>query len=47
MSRGGLRAGTGLVALLLLALSGCGESPPVDGPGPLVVAADVGFARTP
>ena len=44
MSRGHLRAGAGLVALLLPTLSGCGESPAVDGPGPMVVAADVGFA---
>ena len=44
MSRGGLRAGAGLAALAFLNLSGCGEGQQNEGPRPLVVAADVGFA---
>ena len=44
MSRGGLRVGAGLAALALPILSSCGEAPEADGPGPMVVAADVGFA---
>lgn len=42
MSRGGLR-GTVFPAALLI-LSGCGGAPEVEGEGPMVVAADVGFA---
>lgn len=43
MSRGGARVGAGLLALLALTPAGCSEVPQ-DRAGPLVVAADVGFA---
>ena len=42
MLRGGPRVGVFPAALLILA--GCGGSPEVEGDGPMVVAADVGFA---
>ena len=42
MSRAGPRVGVLPAALLIL--SGCGGSPEVEGEGPMVVAADVGFA---
>ena len=42
MSRGGPRVGVFPAALLVL--SGCAGSPDVEGEGPMVVAADVGFA---
>lgn len=42
MSRAGPRVGVLPAALLIL--SGCGGSPEVAGEGPMVVAADVGFA---
>lgn len=44
MSRGGLRGGAGLVALFFLIAAACSDTPEGDGPGPMVVAADVGFA---
>ena len=42
MSRGGLRVGAVPAAFLIL--SGCTGEPEVEGAGPMVVAADVGFA---